>query len=116
MYVTQQITSESFTQDQSTKPIQDIWSTVFDFDFSAEDRLIKELTQYNTSKFQTLENIIKDELEYTRQQREFMENMSEPDYYIKTSFNPDEYRFDRYASQMQKYDIETLESIINIAQ
>ena len=116
MYVTEQITRDSFTQDTSTKPIQNIWNTVFDFNFSAEDRLIAELKDHNTRKFQTLQSIIQTELDYTRAQREYLENMSQPDIYTQTNFNPDVYRFDIYKQQMEDFNIATLESIIQIAE
>lgn len=116
MYITEQITRDSFTQDTSTRPIQNIWNTVFDFSFSAEDRLIDEIKDYNTRKFQTLESIIKRELDYTRAQREYLENMSQPDIYTQTNFNPDVYRFDTYKQQMEDFNIATLESIIQIAE
>jgi len=116
MYVTKQLASPSFTEDQSTRPIQNIWSSVFDFNFSAEERLIEELAEYNRSKFQTLENILKQELEYTRKQKEYIKNMSSPDFYTQTNFNPDAYRFDSYSQQMEEFNIEALESIIQIAE
>ena len=111
LYLTEQLASKTFSEDQSTRKIQDIWTQVFNFNFSKEDRLIEELAVYNRSKFQTLENIIQSEIDYSRQQRETLENMSTIDFYIQTSLNPDVYRFENYNSQMESFNIETLEAI-----
>ena len=40
-----QLQSESFTKDQSTRPIQDIWSTVFAMNYSNEQKFIDDLYQ-----------------------------------------------------------------------
>lgn len=111
-YLAHQLSSESFAENQSTKKIQDIWSTVFHMNFSKEEALIDSLREYNRSKFSTLESIIQNEIDYTRKQKEALENMSSPESFIKTSFNPDIYRFGTYRELMEWYNIETLDAII----
>lgn len=113
-YLAHQLASESFTQDNSTKKIQNIWSTVFNINYSGEEKLIESLAEYNRSKFSTLESIIQSEIDYTQKQKEALENMSSPESFIKTSFNPNIYRFDTYRELMEGYNMETLDAIISL--
>lgn len=113
-YLAHQLSSESFTEDQSSKKIQDIWNTVFDMNFSREEKFIESLAEYNRSKFSTLETILQSEIDYTRKQKEALEDMFTPENFIKTSFNPDIYRFDTYREMMEWYNIETLDALITL--
>jgi len=114
-YLAHQMSSESFTEDQSTKKIQDIWSTVFNMNFTKEDGLIDSLREYNESKFSTLESIIQNEIDYTKKQKEALENMTSPHSFIQTSFSPEVYRFEAYRELMEWYNMETLDAIISLA-
>ncbi len=52
-----------------------MWTQVFNFEDTVSDRLIGSLQTSNRDKFETIQDILKTEMEYSRNQAEFLKDI-----------------------------------------
>jgi uncharacterized repeat protein (TIGR01451 family) len=108
-----QLASNSITSNPRTQELQNLWSEVFALSYSAEDAFIEELQNSNREKFQTLEDIISTEIEYSQQQQKNLEDMWAPNFIIQVSEQTNG-RIEWYNTLMQPYNMQTLDAAIHL--
>jgi uncharacterized repeat protein (TIGR01451 family) len=113
-YVWEQLASNSITSNPRTKQLQNLWSEVFALSYSAEDAFITELQSSNREKFQTLEDIISTEIQYSQEQQKNLEDIWKPNFIIQVS-DEKSGRIEGYNTLMQPYNLQTLDAAINLA-
>jgi len=113
-YVNSRLASTSFTENNRTSEIQNIWQEVNNMRYTKEQDFIDELREKNKSKFDTFEAILKTEIEYSQEQQDELENMEEIEMYIQTVADSGD-RFDDYNEQLTPYNIDTLDAAIALA-
>jgi hypothetical protein len=60
------LAKKSITSDNRTEKLRNVFSEVNKYDYNKEDKIINDLIQNNTAKFDTLKSIINKEIQETR--------------------------------------------------
>lgn len=113
-YVHNGLASTSFTSNQTTAEIQNLWEEVWNMRYTKEQDFIDELREKNLNKFNTFEDILRNEIEYSQQQQNNLENIDTPEKYIQTSIDSWD-RFEQYTELLETYNIDTLDAAIALA-
>jgi len=113
-YVNNGLASTSFTSNPRTAEIQNLWAEVWSMRYTKEQDFIDELREKNLNKFDTFEDILRNEIEYSQQQQNNLGNIDTPEIYIQTSLDTWD-RFDQYAESLEPYNIDMLDAAIALA-
>jgi len=113
-YVNAWISSESFTSNTRTSQIQNLWQEINNLKFTKQQDFITNLWQKNKEKFDTFEEILKSEIEYSKQQQEELSSPQIQDTFIQVA-SYDEDRFVWYRQSLEKYNVDTLDAAIALA-
>jgi hypothetical protein len=114
-YMNQQLATVAFTEDQKISDLRALWGAVQDIEFQSEDRIIENLKQHNSEKFQTLQNIISTEIEHTKQQKESLKDLQWFSRYSNVSESTDS-RVESYNTLLEPYNVQTLETALTLMQ
>jgi hypothetical protein len=90
-----------------------LWNETFKYSFSKEDKLIQELLKNNEDKFNTLKDVINDEINKNRELQKNLDKVIRPKDYIaidsKFSSNVSDYN-----QRFTEYNLKTLQSVLDI--
>jgi hypothetical protein len=108
------LAKKSITSDNSTQKIRDIWAELNKYNYSKEDKLIKDLQKNNEEKWNTLKSIINKEIEETRALKQKIKswNLSIDGWNKLISSNIS--RFDAYNASMSSFNDKTKKSLVDL--
>ncbi|RKW20498.1 VCBS repeat-containing protein [Candidatus Gracilibacteria bacterium] len=106
--VNKTLASESVASDSRLDGMRSIWKQVNDYTFSSENKLIKELQEYNYKKYDTVKDIILTEQQKNKELlRDLINSRSEK---IKVS-SKNSSSVDIYKKSLSEYNKKTIENI-----
>lgn len=86
-YVGSQLATTNITENQRTSQLQNTWNAVFAFNDTSSEKFISELEENNRKKFETLGNILRTEMQHSREQKQEIENIGAPSFITQTSLS-----------------------------
>lgn len=113
-YVNSWLASTSFTGNHATRDIQSLWQEVNNMKYTKEQDFIDELREKNRDKFSTFEEILRNEIEYSQQQKDALLKPTNPEKFTQV-LSQDYDRFAWYATSLEKFNIDTLDAAIALA-
>lgn len=100
--------------DPSTEKLRNIWKEVNSMTYSKEDKHIKELQDRSKEKFDTIIDIMNQEIEVNKKQIEELKNIDVWNSNIKLLSNFNESNVEAYNELLKKHNLITLNSIWNL--
>jgi hypothetical protein len=110
-YVNNGLANEGFTSNPRTAEIQNLWEQVSAMRYTKQQDFIDELRQKNVNKFNAFEDILRNEIEYSQQQQDTLENVDTPEAFIQTSLDVTD-RFKQYSESLESYNVDTIDAAI----
>lgn len=111
--INEDLSSESFIKNPKTKDIISLWNDVKNYNYSKEDKFIDELKLNNEGKFNTIKNIINEEIIKNKQLKSNIDEIYNLDLFKNTSL-ANESNIDSYNTKLDKYNSSFVESTINL--
>ncbi len=104
------LASKSVTESPEMDKLREIWNRVEKQTYSKEEKLIKELQENNTEKFEVLKDIINTEIIRNKDLKKKLKSTLGKTQVTKVSFDNPEGKIDNYNKKLSKYNEKFIES------
>jgi hypothetical protein len=108
-----EISNPMFYENANTSKIPAVWNETFKYSFSKEDKLIQELLKNNENKFNTLKDVINEEINKNKELQKNLDKVLKPKDYI-TIDSKFWSNVTDYNNRFTDYNLKTIQSALEI--